>query len=114
MKITVLLGIMAVGVLALVPRVSPLTVHVNTRNAAELHVVSLMRNCSPVPCNPDGFGRIQTPPSWAPMLEPITMFLGGTGLMGFGWVVWRRRLFSGPRPVAGQTIVQDRIINASD
>jgi len=44
---------------------------------------------------------------WAPALEPVTMFLGGSGLMGWGWVVWRRRVFNASQPFAGQMIIDD-------
>jgi hypothetical protein len=50
---------------------------------------------------------------WAPALEPVTMFLGGIGLMGWGWVVCRQRAFRTSQPFASQVVVQDRAFRSS-
>ena|SRR5882672_5894202 len=73
-------------------------------------VARVITNCASAPCRTETDSNgITATADWTPALEPITMFLGGTGLMGLVWGVWRRRLFSGPQPIAGQTIVQDSI-----
>jgi hypothetical protein len=53
-------------------------------------------------------GSAESNSPWAPALEPVTMFLGGSGLMGWGWVVWRRRVFNASQPFAGQMMIDDR------
>ena len=80
--------------------------------AGDKVVLNLASACTSAPCRRAEVAAGATSP-WAPALEPITIFLAGTGLMGLGWTAWRRRLYSGARPIAGQTIIQDQVLHSS-
>jgi hypothetical protein len=100
MKAVIVLGLITVGVFVSAPQISGMT---ELDAAGDRIVVNVAHD------HRHDAGSIKSNSAWAPALEPITMFLGGAGLMGFGWAA-RRLLFSRPTLVAGQTILQDRMI----
>ena len=105
MRVLILLVVVTAGLLAM-------ETQANTAWDRKIPAVSAADNCRNLSCNASLQSGMTLAASWPPGLEPITVFLGGTGLMGLGWAVWRRRLFGRPQPIAGQTIVQDGIIRS--
>jgi hypothetical protein len=105
MRVLILLVAVTAGLLAM-------ETQANTAGDRKIVTVSVPDNCRNLSCTASLRSEMTLGSSWPPALEPITVFLGGTGLMGLGWAVWRRQLFGRPQPVAGQTIVQDRIIRS--